>query len=375
MRRAPLTLIPLRLGPLFALFFSGLLAPPAIGDWAAYPDALPQFDFSGDELEKQWSTVRRGTVQPYPAVEWVGAQLNHQALCEATGVALHEHPTLGEGLPDACTEFDDQAIAGILQQAWRDVARGDYQSAATAAEALGPLGYPVGGYARVIYARELARSIDEQTEILDVAIARAKDYAALFPNSAYSLFVSAHAKFRILEGLPNTEGYATGYITTIHDNLEQLIFDYPAHARGAASFGGFNAYIIAKSGTFLARASYNAVPEKMESGFSHAMRVEPLLLSTHVDYAIALRQVYRKKARAKLRQVLENVGELTPLDAEDALAQQRASRLLAEIGSESRLRVKYIDFVRACSEKSERCFFNASETLALLTSVTKSSSH
>ena len=126
----------------------------------------------------------------------------------------------------------------------------------------------------------------------------------------------------------------TGYNSIVKERLEKLIQEYPKHTKGAANYGGYNAGIIGKSGRFLGRISYGATPEKMESGFATAMRVEPPVVSNHIEYAIALERVYGKDEIEKARKTLENLIGVEPLDAEEALELKRIEKLLADIGKE-----------------------------------------
>jgi hypothetical protein len=323
--------------PLVLVFYSFSVTLAADG-WQPYPPDLPQFNVAGDRLEKEWDILQRATLQEYPSTAWVDEQLTDQALCNATLKALLTHPEFAAtlsatpaGNDASCDKLDHSAIASILQQAWRDYFVGAYEGAVKAGEALGPIGYPVGGYARVVYGQLLAQSGTEKTEVLQQAIELANQYQEINPGSAYSLYVSAYAMGRLMEDMSTTDALATGYDSLIKEHLEELIFKYPAHTKGAACFGIHNADIIGKSTPFIARVTYGATPERMESGFGAAMKVQPPVIGNYVDYAIALQRVFDKKQSDKPRQTLEDAIDLVPYDAEDALEQRRAKRLLADL--------------------------------------------
>ena len=270
----------------------------------------------------------------------MATQLAHPGLCKATLKSLVANDDVGGAgsehqaeYQEDCSAIDSGQIATLLQQAWRDFFTGEYHKAVQAGEALGVIGYPVAGYARIAYGRMLARSSEEKTRVLEQAITNADAYQKIAPGSAYSLLISTNAMGRIMEDLSLSAALITGYNSDARQRLEALVQAYPKHARGAATYGGYNGGIIGKSGQFVARISYSATPEKMESGFTTAMRAEPPLISAHLEYAIALERVYGDKQREKARRTLENIVTLTPLEAEEALAQERAKAMLAALDS------------------------------------------
>lgn len=272
-------------------------------------------------------------MQEYPSSEWVETQLLSKRLCQATRQSLAEHAAFSAtdaANSEGCKGINSSFVAETLQQAWRDYFAGDYQSAAAQGESLGPIGYPVGGYARIVYGQVLAPSSEEKAQVLKQAIAYADAYEEISPGSAYSLFISTYAMVSILEDLSKGGALMTGYQNELKIRLETLIQAYPKHLKGAANYGRYNAYIIDESGRFLGRISYNTSAEKMESGFATAMKVEPPILSNDVEYTIAMEQVYGDKEQNKSQQVLENVIDTPPVDAEDALQIKRAAALLAQ---------------------------------------------
>ena len=299
-------------------------------DWQPYPADLPRFDYSGDKLAANWAVLQRATVQQYPSAEWVGQQLANAKLCEATLAAVKADAELAATAPDNCTELDAQALAERLQQAWRDYFSGDYQRSVQAAEALGPIGYAVGGYGRIAYGQVLAGSPEDKRAVLEQAIDNADAYDALDPGQAWPLFISAYAMGRIMEDLSLTAALATGYNGEMKKRLETLTAKYPAHTKGWANYGGYNGGVIDKSGRLLAKLTYGATPEKMELGFSKGLAIKPLVPSNYVEYAIALKRVYGKKEQDKARSYLEQAAAYTPLEAEEALEVRRAQQMLAE---------------------------------------------
>jgi hypothetical protein len=317
------------LRPLVTAMICCFSLPLVAGSWQPYPADLPIFNFDGDKLEQQWDLLQRGTAQEYPSVPWVEAHLADEAMCAATSKALKAHPDFGDDLPASCAQFDRAAIADVLQQAWRDYFVGDYEGATSLGEALGPIGYPVGGYARIVYGQVLAVSSDEKTDVLKKAIELANDYEEIKPGLPYSPFVSAYSMGRMMEDMSMAGALKTGYNGVMKEKLEMLMSEYPGHAKATANYGGYNSGLIDKSGKFLARVTYDGTPENMEAGYVEAMKVEPPIISVHIGYAIALRQVYGDKERDKAIQILENLVGLTPLEAEDALELRHAKQVLA----------------------------------------------
>lgn len=296
----------------------------------SYPAGLPRFDYSGEKLADNWAVLQRSTLQQYPSAAWVEQQLAKAKLCEATLAALRALPELRGDNSGGCRDLDTEALANHLQQAWRDYFSGDFEKSIESGEALGPIGYAVGGYGRIVFGQVLARSTEQKRQVLEQAISNADAYDALDPGEAWPLFISAYSMGRIMEDLSLTSALATGYNGKMKKRLKTLTEKYPAHIKGWANWGGYNGGLIDKSGRLVAKLSYGATPEKMEAGFSRALVVKPLIPSNYVEYAIALRRVYGNTERDRARSYLEQAAAHTPLDAEEALEVRRAQQMLAE---------------------------------------------
>ena len=108
--------------------------------WARFPHDQKQYDYPGDKLKKAWAVLHAGDREPFPDDKRAAA------LIKAAGKAAPKNA-------------DPEFIAGVLQQAWREHHRGDFQQAFEMANELGPIGASVACKALGIHASYLVKEI------------------------------------------------------------------------------------------------------------------------------------------------------------------------------------------------------------------------
>ena len=179
--------------------------------WTRFPHPDKGFDYAGDKLAKAWPTLHAGDAEPFPDAKRAAA------MAKAAG------KTAPKGL-------DADALAGALQDAWRDFHRGDFQQAFEAGSALGPVGASVACKALAIHASYLVDDEDEQLKRYEQAGKLAEAAIAALPGEANSHYRFAHAMGRYSQGISIAKALKLGLAGKVRKALDQALELAPKHA-------------------------------------------------------------------------------------------------------------------------------------------------
>ncbi|OQX39111.1 MAG: hypothetical protein B0D91_02430 [Oceanospirillales bacterium LUC14_002_19_P2] len=327
MRKLPLILLIFLLATLSRL-------TQANDAWAAYPETLPQYDYSGAKLKHHWDRLTTGINEPFPDVAYLKSMVNnHPELTNIITDTLNNTDSTNDQAidPKTISDTEYQLYAAQLQDAWRALFEGRFQEAKQLGIALGPAGYIPALYAQCIYAQHLARTQQEKHNLLREVITLSNSLRGYQPVTHYVLFSNAYAKARIAEDLSLSEALATGYTRPMKSDLEQLMSLQPNHLFGAAALGGVHAGIIEKAGKLVARMTYGANEKIMRKWFEQAMNHNPLPPVIPLEYSIALNRLYGSKEADKIKQLLTKAKAIAPASAEESLEMTKVRAMLKTI--------------------------------------------
>ena len=112
-------------------------------DWALFPYQDDAFNYAGNALADNWGRLHCGDCEPYPTAEFV------EELCQ-------DNEDIVATIPGFTGDFE--ALAEVLQEAWRAYHSGDFQHARDLGLSAGVLGFNVANKAQGIYANYLEES-------------------------------------------------------------------------------------------------------------------------------------------------------------------------------------------------------------------------
>lgn len=268
--------------------------------WAKFPHAAKAYDYPGDKLAKAWPALHAGDAEPFPDDKRAAA------LIKAAGKA-------------APKGVDAAALAGALQEAWRDFHRGDFQQAFEAGQALGPVGASVACKALAIHASYLVDDEDEQLRRYEQAGKLAEAAIAALPGEANSHYRFAHAMGRYSQGISIAKALKLGLATKVRKALEQALEIAPKHAEAHTALGLYHAEIIDKVGSMIGGLTYGAKASEAEKHIATALKLTPASPIAHVEHANLLLLLHGDKREDDAAAAFEKAAKLKPRDAMEAL--------------------------------------------------------
>ncbi|WP_295361466.1 hypothetical protein [Arenimonas sp.] len=268
--------------------------------WAKFPHAAKAYDYPGDKLAKAWPALHAGDAEPFPDDKRAAA------LIKAAGKA-------------APKGVDAAALAGALQEAWRDFHRGDFQQAFEAGQALGPVGASVACKALAIHASYLVDDEDEQLRRYEQAGKLAEAAIAALPGEANSHYRFAHAMGRYSQGISIAKALKLGLATKVRKALEQALELAPKHAEAHTALGLYHAEIIDKVGSMIGGLTYGAKASEAEKHIATALKLTPASPIAHVEHANLLLLLHGDKREDDAAAAFEKAAKLKPRDAMEAL--------------------------------------------------------
>lgn len=268
--------------------------------WTRFPHPDKAFDYAGDKLKKAWPVLHAGDAEPFPDDKRAAA------LAKAAGKA-------------APKGLDDAALAGALQDAWRDFHRGDFQQAFEAGSALGPVGASVACKALAIHASYLVDDEDEQLKRYEQAGKLAEAAIAALPREANSHYRFAHAMGRYSQGISIAKALKMGLAGKVRKALEQALELAPKHAEAHTAMALYHGEIIDKVGALVGGLTYGAKAAVAEKHMATALKLTPSSPIAHVEHANLLLLLHGDKKENQAAAAFEKAGKLKPRDAMEAL--------------------------------------------------------
>src|SRR5688572_24771128 len=265
--------------------------------WAAFPHESKTFDYAGDKLAKAWDKLHAGDAEAYPDEARI-AKL------------LKANPKLGK---------DAAAIAGTLQEAWRDYHRGEFQRAYEAGEALGPLGASVAVKAAGIHAVYLLDDEKEQLKRFEALGKLAEDAAKALPDEPNAHYRRAFAIGRYSQGISIAKALSQGLAGKVKESLDRTLKLAPKHAEAHTAIGLYHAEIINKVGALIGGMTYGAKAATGEELLKTALKLTPDSPIAHIEYGNGLLLLYGNKREDDAAAAYEKATKLKPKDAMEKL--------------------------------------------------------
>lgn len=264
------------------------------GQWIQFPYKAPALE--GAALRKAWPHLHQGDREPWPDAKRVAA------------LSASLEPPLA-----------DEELARRVLEAWRAFHCGDFASAWTEGEALGPLGAIVAAKAAGVYTRYLEKREAKANALLERAVALAADAARAAPGLANAHYMHAFVLGRLSQRTSILQALAAGHAGKVRQSLEKALSLEPRHADAHIALGLYHAEIVAKVGGFAARLTYGASSEGAVKHFKEALRLAPESAIAHLEYGNGLLAAFGEARRAEAVRLYERAAGLRPLDAMERL--------------------------------------------------------
>ncbi len=314
----------------FILLITLLISTSSYGEtpWPSYPKNLPKFDFTGDNLKKNWDNAAKVTYLPYPDAERILSELKERpklyARIQQESQQADAHPAIKE-----LASGNAKPLASALQNIWRDHFSGRFQQAYQKGIKLGILGNVPALHAKLITAVLLVKDKEQKLNMLKEVEEVISKNAELSNGMPFVVFGQNYARMRILELLSTTEASSTGYISASKEATQKLQKQFPKRAIYPAMIGGMYAGIVERVGSFLGSISYGATASKAIKELDMALKLETQLPVIYNEYAGALIRMDKDKYAKQAQKLLQKCLTLTPVNAEEAINQHQCQNKLA----------------------------------------------
>ncbi|MEO7150169.1 MAG: hypothetical protein ABIX46_00425 [Burkholderiaceae bacterium] len=254
--------------------------------WTAFPHDAAEYTYTVTALEKQWTRLHAGDVEPMPT---------------------------------------DAAVLA----AWVHFHAGEFEKAVAAGLAAGPAGTTVANKAQAIYATYLERSEKARLGLFLEVAQRAEAQAAQAPKNANAHYSMAYALGRYSQGISIGKALAQGLGGKVKGALETTIQLAPRHADAHVALGAFHAEVIDKVGSLLGRTQ-GASKDAGLALFRKALELHPQSAIAKVEYANGLVMLEGEKKMKEATRLYEEAAALQPLDATERLDVEMAKAELAD---------------------------------------------
>jgi tetratricopeptide (TPR) repeat protein len=270
--------------------------------WNRFPHESDEFDYQGDSLLEAWPDLHAGDRVEFPDAEWV----------ENT---LAESP---EAAPD---DFDGdyQALADVIQEAWRCYHRGEFQQATKLADQCGYLAHAVANKATGIYATYLEPDEKAQQALFLSAVERAEAAMEILPNDPNSHYFHAFNLGRYSQSISIVKALSQGIGGKLHTSLKNALDLEPDHAEARTAMGMYHAEIVSKVGKMLAKMTYGASAARAIENFDLALELTPQSPIAHIEYGNGLYLLYEDDRIDDVSNLYIKASEFEPMDAMEKL--------------------------------------------------------
>ena len=273
-----------------------------MANWKHFPHKNSAFDYKGDKLFESWNDLHAGDRVEFPDAEWV-----EQTLADA---------------PDAAPEdYDDdpQALAAMVQDAWRNFHRGDFQKATELADQCGYLAHAAANKATGIYATYLEPDETKQQACFLSAIERAETAIEVLPNDPNSHYFHAFNLGRYSQSISVVKALSQGIGGKIQTSLNNALELQPDHAEARTAMGMYHSEIINKVGKMLGKMTYGASAAKAIENFDLALELTPEAPIAHIEYGNGLYLLFGDDRIDDVSDLYIKASEFEPQDAMEKL--------------------------------------------------------
>lgn len=279
--------------------------------WNSFPHDNSDFLYKGKALKAAWSELHLGDCIEFPDSGWVANQ-------------LEEFPDAAPGQFDG----DADALAILVQDAWRNFHCGDFEEATHIAGQCGLLAHAAANKATGIYATYLQPAEKAQQALFLAAIERAEQAIEVLPEDANSYYFHAFNLGRYSQSISIAKALSQGIGGKIRASLDSTLELQPDHAEAHTAMGLYHAEIINKVGKMLGKVTYGANAKDAIRHFETALELTPESPIAHIEYANGLYLLYGDD---EIDQVTDLYIKATELPARDAMEQLDIVAALAEL--------------------------------------------
>jgi tetratricopeptide (TPR) repeat protein len=271
------------------------------------------FRYPGEVLGKQWERLHRGDREPFPDARRIGRlSKGHAELAawvEAQGGAA--------------------AVAGNVQDAWREFHAGNFRRAIETGSKLRAFGASAANKAAAIQAASMPEGAAGALQLLQAATRRGEQAIAELPETANAHYMLALVLGRYSQRISIMKALAEGLGGRVRALLERALELEPRHADAHIAFGLYHAEVVGKLGSLVAGLTYGASAREAVGHFRRALELAPAAPIAHVEYAQGLLLLDARAHRAEANELYERAADCKPADAMEALDVERARRALA----------------------------------------------
>lgn len=255
--------------------------------WAAFPyDAADySYDFAG--LERRWSRLHAGDVEPWPE--------------------------------------DDKVVA-----AWAHFHAGEFRKAVDAGLKAGGAGVTAAHKAQCIYAHYLEKNEATQLALYLEVAARAEAQQHVEPRNPNAWYWQGYALGRYGQGISVVKALAQGLGGKVRAALERTIELAPRHADAHIALGSFHAEVIDHVGRLIGRTQGADAATGLKL-YRRALKLDPASVIGRLELASGLLKIDGEKGRKEAAKLLAEAAAATPHDAMERLDVAAARAELAKI--------------------------------------------
>ena len=270
--------------------------------WNSFPFKNAKFLYKNEHLLDAWPELHRGDCVEFPDAHWVQQTL--------------------ETAPDAAPDnFDGDfdALALLIQDAWRCFHAGEFEKAVRLSEKCGHLAHAPANKATGIYATYLEEDETEQQARYREAIARAEQAIEALPDDPNSHYFHAFNLGRYSQSISVVKALSQGIGGKIQASLQNALSLQPDHAEAHTAMGMYHAEIINKVGKMLGKMTYGASASKALEHFDRALELTPESPIAYIEYGNGLYLLFEDDRIDEVTDLYVKASELEPKDAMEKL--------------------------------------------------------
>ena len=212
--------------------------------------------------------------------------------------------------------------------------RGEFLEAANLGEAIGtPEADVLASRAITVYVEYVVGEKGNE-DLIERALMLATKAVQQAPTSAAAHLQLTRALGRKTKVIGKIEAATGNYAKLTRDAIETSLQLDPEFAPAWISLGRWHVGIIARVGAFIAKVSFKATKTEAIHAFERALELAPQSNEVHLEYAISLLALNKKKNRNKAKKLLVRAVELPASDAYEQLRHDEAVERLATLETE-----------------------------------------
>lgn len=291
-------------------------------DWAPYPKDLPQFDYSGDKLHKNWDFLSTGIQLPWPDVTFMRNMMESHPPISVYLIATAKQPNAHPALV-AVLDKNYEPLATAMQQVWRLHYQGDFQESYELGIKLGPVGILPALYSKLIHNTFLIGSDEEKARRYVDVSKITTELLSLAPEYLFLIFADVYQKTRRLEMLSTPDALSSGLVSKSQDAIRKLHKEKPTNVLYAAFLAAFDAGVIERVGNFVGSVTYGTDEDRAIKLFKQTIVSAPHLAVLFNEYAQIMIRLDENGYKNKITRVLNDCLDIEVFSAEEALNQQQ----------------------------------------------------